>query len=222
MFRIKLSKIRFIARNIIQTVGLIAWSLYLIACDQAQPKSYLIPKEDRSADIKALPSNSQTVPSANDEKRPMQILPGMTKAAAGAGSVEYKVPKGWKEITPNGIRKVNLLIEDELGQAELTVLAFPGDVGGRLANINRWREQIGLKAASLETLTKITEPYIISQHNGFYVRLEGDNKSILGAMLPFHNYTWFFKLLGDTSTVLANEAKMKDFIDSVRLQDRHH
>jgi hypothetical protein len=54
------------------------------------------------------------------------------------------------------------------------------------------------------------------------VRLEGNPKSILGGLLPFHGYTWFFKLSGDSGTVLANEAAMKGFIDSVRLEDTNH
>jgi hypothetical protein len=152
----------------------------------------------------------------------MQVLPGMQEAATEAGEISYTVPAGWEELAPSGIRKANLKVTDANGSAELTVLVFPGDVGGRLANINRWRGQVGLSDATPEELPAFTEGYTISAHRGLYVRLEGEAQSILGGLLPFHGNTWFFKFLGDNGTVLANEANMKAFLDSVQLQDTHH
>jgi hypothetical protein len=152
----------------------------------------------------------------------MQVLPGMQDAADEAGELTYTVPEGWEELAPSGIRKANLKVTDANGSAELTVLVFPGDVGGRLANINRWRGQIGLEADTADDLPAYTEGYPISDHRGLYLRLEGTTHSILGGLLPFHGYTWFFKFLGDHETVLAHEADMKAFLDSVQLQDSHH
>ena len=203
-------------------IGLASCILSLIACEKVQPTSYLIPKENRSAKLTDAPSSANSATVANSEDKSMQVLPGMTKASHEAGVINYKAPAGWKELPPSGIRKVNLVVEDETGQAELTVLAFPGDVGGRLANINRWRGQIGLEAVEAGALSSFSNSYPISGHSGLYVRLEGDSKSILGALLPFHGYTWFFKFLGDNDTVLANEAAMIRFIDSVRLVDIKH
>ena len=57
---------------------------------------------------------------------------------------------------------------------------------------------------------------------GLYVRLEGETQSILGALLPFHGSTWFVKMLGDTPTVLANEASMQQFLDSIQIEDHAH
>ena len=203
-------------------IGLATCMLSLLACDKAQPTSYLIPKENRSVNLAEDKSTVQSAPVADPTEKPMQVLPGMAKAAKEAGVINYKVPEGWEELPLSGIRKVNLAVEDENGRAELTVLAFPGDVGGQLANINRWREQIGLETVDAEMLYGFTNSYSISGHGGLYVRLEGTPKSILGVLLPFHGYTWFFKFLGDSGTVLANEAAMKGFIDSVRLKDTNH
>jgi hypothetical protein len=55
-----------------------------------------------------------------------------------------------------------------------------------------------------------------------YVRLEGENKSILGALLPFHGNTWFFKMLGDTPIVLENETAMQQFLDSIEMPAHAH
>ena len=203
-------------------IGLASCILSLLACDKVQPTSYLIPKENRRAELMDSlgPVNSASIANSND--KPTKVLPGMAKAVQEAGVISYKVPEGWKELPLSGIRKVNLVVKDETGQAELIVLAFPGDVGGRLANINRWRGQIGLEAVEAGVLSSFSNSYSISGHSGLYVRLEGGSKSILGALLPFHGYTWFFKFLGDSETVLANEAAMICFIDSVRLEDTEH
>ena len=196
--------------------------LGLVGCEQAEPTSYLIPKEDRTVTMPAPVADPAETKASAPPSGSMRILPGMQAAADEAGGVSYIIPEGWEDLPASGIRKANLKVIDENGTAELTILVFPGDVGGRLANINRWRGQVGLDNAPSEDLPKFTEGYTISQHPGLYVRLEGGAQSILGGLLPFHGSTWFFKFLGSSGTVLGNEAKMKAFLDSVQLQDSHH
>ena len=193
-----------------------------VGCDQAEPTSYLIPKEDRAVKMPTPVADSAETKASAPPNGSMRILPGMQAAADEAGGVRYIVPEGWEDLPASGIRKANLRVSDENGTAELTILVFPGDVGGRLANINRWRGQVGLDDAPPEDLPTFTEAYTISQHPGLYVRLEGGAQSILGGLLPFHGSTWFFKFLGSSGTVLSNEAKMKAFLDTVRLEDSHH
>lgn len=192
----------------------------LSGCDRAEPLTYQIPKEERPVSMTMPPA--ATAPSGANAPAKMEVLPGMEAAAQQAGTIGYTVPEGWEELPASGIRKANLTVTSETGSAEITVLTFPGDVGGQLANINRWRGQVGLANATYEDLPNDTEAYTISQHGGLYVRLEGETQSILGALLPFHGNTWFFKMLGDTQTVLANEAAMKQFLDSIQLEDHHH
>lgn len=196
----------------------------LSGCERAKPTSYLIPKESREVAMPRTPDSPQATTKAASTAgdNNMRVLPGMQEAANQAGEISYTVPNGWEELPASGLRKANLKITNDRGSAELTVLVFPGDVGGDLANINRWRGQIGLPAASLDELSVLAQDYSISGHRGQYVKLEGSEKSILGGLLPFHGSTWFFKLLGDNSVVLTNELEMKAFLDSVQIDDPHH
>lgn len=146
----------------------------------------------------------------------------MAEAAQAAGGLSYSVPAGWTELPASGLRKATLQVTDENGSGELTVLVFPGDVGGTLANINRWRGQIQLAPVTEAELATISSPYPISKHGGLYVQLNGGAQSILGGLLPFHDSTWFFKFIGDSATVLANETQFKAFLDSVVLEDHAH
>ncbi len=206
--------------NILQIVISAVFALFWVGCDSAQPTVYEIPKEERSATAATQPEQTITPPATNTTNMP--ILPGMQEVADSVPELSYKVPGGWEELEPSGIRKGNFTINSKSGTAEVTILTFPGDVGGALANINRWRNQIGLNPTASEEIDKFSTPCEIAGHKGLYVRLEGETQNILGAILPFHNNTWFFKMLGDTPVVLANEEAMKQFLDSVQFTDHAH
>ncbi len=207
----------------LQKYKIIALSAIVVSfagCEKVQPTVYEIPKENQSS--------TKSVPSAQEKTRPfadsakMEILPGMKEGANSLPEISYQVPESWKELEPSGIRKANFKIESDDGTAEITVLAFPGDVGGALANINRWRDQVGLDPVTLEDSTKLGEPYKIQDHKALYVKLEGESQSIFGAVLPFHGNTWFFKMMGDTLTVINNDEAMKQFLDSVQFENHAH
>jgi glycine/D-amino acid oxidase-like deaminating enzyme len=195
----------------------------LVACDRSEPHSYEIPKETREVIV---PSKSVTAKVASSNPKStssnMQVLPGMAEAAQAAGDLFYKTPANWEKRTPSGIRKAELGFSDGAGSAEITVTVFPGDVGGLLANVNRWRGQVGLSTITAQTLADCTSNRSISNHSGTYVRLEGETRSIFGGLLPFHGKTWFFKMSGDTATVRAQENALQEFLNSVRLEDTHH
>lgn len=193
-------------------------SLLFFGCDKPKPVSYLIPKESREAVVPMPVDTEKEAATASG----MSVLPGMQAAADAAGDLKYASPAGWIELPASGIRKANFRIEDENGAAELTVTVFPGDVGGRLGNINRWRGQIGLEPSTPDDLPEFTESYSISKHRGLLVRLEGGKDSIFGGLLPFHGSTWFFKLQGSSMTVLGAEPAFREFLDSIEIPDTHH
>lgn len=210
------------------------WSL--TACDRTQPQSYQIPKEERPANlapIASTPSTTKTTATVEAETQPqtqpqngnsMRVLPGMAEAAKAAGAIQFVTPENWEARTPSGIRKADLYYTNpSTGEtANIAVTVFPGDVGGLLANINRWRGQVELPAINSDALAECINPRILSNHSGTYARLIGTQRSILGGLLPFHGKTWFFKLLGDTATVLEQESAFNAFLDSVRIEDPHH
>jgi hypothetical protein len=52
---------------------------------------------------------------------------------------EWTVPEGWQETPPTQMLISRFEVNADDGQVEITVSAFPGDVGGTVANVNRWR-----------------------------------------------------------------------------------
>jgi len=192
------------------------------ACEKGEPVTYKIPKEETIEKPSSLPADHPPVPGAAPTAGNMQMLPGMAEAAAAAPGLSYSIPEGWTDAGATGMRKANLRVEDEHGTTEITALTFPGDVGGTLANINRWAGQIGLDPITEEQLPQVTSKANISNHGGLYVTLLGPERSILGGILPFHGNTWFFKMSGPAATITEQEAAFKVFLDSVAIEDSHH
>lgn len=74
------------------------------------------------------------------------------------GQLRWTVPQGWVEEKGGAQqREATLRFGDHEPKLELTVVRFQGDGGGMLANLNRWREQLGLdkiEEAGIPTLAK--------------------------------------------------------------------
>jgi len=106
-------------------------------------------------------------------------------------------------------------------KAEVTVSVFPGDTGGLLANVNRWRAQVGLppwrrrkvtKLPSLDVLggkATLVDVSGVSPRNGQKVRL-------IGVVVPREGSTWFYKLTGDEEVAQQQEVCVFEFVQTVR------
>lgn len=204
------------ALNIILLTG--GTLLLLTACEKSEPVTYTISKEERKV---AVPEQLGTTTPRSGSGQ-MQVMPGMAEAAQAAPGLSYTVPESWEEFPAQSVRKANFRAKDESGSAEIAVTVFPGDVGGILANINRWRGQIGLEAIQTDGINEVSRPITISNHKGMLVNLQGPEQSILGGILSFHGSTWFFKMQGATGTVATQTSAMESFLTSVQLEDNNH
>jgi hypothetical protein len=121
------------------------------------------------------------------------------------------------------MRKATFIIPNAAGeQAELAVTAFPGDVGGNLANVNRWRQQLQLPPIGAGELGgALTHVHAGDLHIDIAELLgppsaEGKRQRVLGAIVPFNGATWFFKLTGPDALVAAEKAAFLSFIQSIQ------
>lgn len=137
-------------------------------------------------------------------KEPAGALAGVAPATASPRGPRWKTPKGWKERGADGMRAATLLPPG--GGVEVTVIALPGDVGGELANVNRWRGQIGL--IPLEDAGLSESRRIVRSRIGDVSLYEfsggGAVKTRLAAgVLSVGGTTWFFKLMGPEAPAAA-------------------
>lgn len=149
----------------------------------------------------------------------MQALPGMAEQSAQFDSPTWTAPEHWEAQPLGNMRKGSWVINRDGESAEVSVLVFPGDVGGDLANVNRWAGQIGATPLTPEQLAKMKQDgtFSVDAHDGFLVTLDGPaGKSIAGLILPYHGATWFFKMQGDTDLVNDEAVSFGSFMSTVR------
>ena len=192
-------------------------------CRKQEVTSYRVPKE-------AVPAHGASgagapPPSADAggaPNAPGGAMPGMANTAvptANGASLAWSAPSHWTAKTGSAMRKGSYAIKADGAEADMAITAFPGDVGGDLANLNRWRGQIQLPPvgqAEFETATQHLD------RNGLHMTVvdvggTGANaQRILGAMVPHEGATWFFKLMGPDALVAKEKAAFMAFLDTIK------
>jgi hypothetical protein len=171
------------------------------------PAAVVGPQHD--AFVAFLSSVSPTAASAPRE------APGDTlhvQASQGV-SLLWTAPEGWRSLKGNSIRRGSF---DAGNGAEVAITAFPGDVGGTLANVNRWRDQAGLEPVDNDSLGRVTTAL---EANGLHITVfdGSDGKQpLVAAIVPWKNETWFFKLQGPAAAVAAAKPSFLAFLRTVR------
>lgn len=148
-----------------------------------------------------------------------------TAAAPAAPAIKYETPEGWQPGRVGGLRKAAFTVtDDELGKIEATVIDLPREAGGdRLANVNRWRMQVGLKEIDEKELKEQLQSLEIGDLKGDYCILVGEpsggrTQTILGVLLDRDDLTWFIKLQGDAKLAERERERFEAFAKSLRFE----
>ena len=73
-------------------------------------------------------------------------IPAIATETDGAGKPQWEIPANWTAEPPTQMLLAKFSVSDKGAKADITISSFPGDVGGLLANVNRWRGQVNLPA----------------------------------------------------------------------------
>ena len=139
-------------------------------------------------------------------------------------AVHWTAAAGWEEQPATGFRKGSFLIKGADGKtADVSVISFPEQAGGLVANVNRWRDQ--LKLAPISNEAEAGTPMPVAGRDMFFVDLvstvpitpDGAKSRILGGILPLPGETWFFKMTGADQLVETQRDAFKQFLGSVHL-----
>lgn len=138
-------------------------------------------------------------------------------ATSQGQGLQWTAPANWTAKAGSAMRKGTFAIKGAGGEAELAITAFPGDVGGDLANVNRWRGQVGLGPIGS---TELASSLVRSRANGLDVAvvdiLGANGQRILGGIVPFAGSTWFFKMTGPDAVVAAEKPAFVEYMKTVR------
>ena len=186
--------------------------LALSGCRREEIQTYTVKKEPAATPVASAP----VAPNADAAMRNTAVT-----TAEGPG-LNWTTPAHWKPGPEKAMRKATFLIPGVNGAlgAELAVTAFPGDVGGPLANVNRWRGQLSLPPLAEGDLTAALNHLDVGPLHLDYVELAAAGsppaRRVLGALVPHAGATWFFKLDGPDAVVVQEKPAFLAFLQSLR------
>lgn len=155
-----------------------------------------------------------------------------SNSAAGSGGppkLVYKTPEGWKEIPGSQMRDINLTFGKD-GKGECYLTKLPGAGGGLMANVNRWRKQLGAASLSDQEISALPKKVLFGQPatlvdvSGNFGGMSGDdgkkNYRLLGLILSNDAGAVFVKMIGPKADVDANAAKLDEFVASLGISTK--
>lgn len=141
-------------------------------------------------------------------------VPTPVAPAADADLRIWSVPEGWREVESTApMRLATLVIESAPEPVEVAVTSFPGDVGGRFANVNRWRGQVGLEPVSEEDLDELLRTFSHAGFEGYALRIDGREATMLAVGIhgAGADRTWFVRVVTDAGTASRVEPEVMAF-----------
>ncbi len=187
----------------------------LSGCSKDEPEYY---ETDTVQSQPAAPAAQPTQPA-------MPAVNAAQQPAAGGPGFTFQLPEGWSQKPPSSMVIMALQAGSPPDQvADVSVSAFPGDVGGQLANLNRWRRQVGLgpvdPAAAPDFITDLDVSGIASWQVDLTgpegMGQDGTAVRMIVTAVPNAGQTWFFKLMGPEASVGAQKDKYEAFLQTVK------
>ncbi len=178
-------------------------------CAKEEVAHYKVPRE-------------QPAPSAGAAAAPPPGMAGDVAAPPRPDhGLRWKLPRGWTEA-PGGSMRYATLKPPVQGKIDVSVTVLPGPAGGELANVNRWRNQIGLAPlddAALAKARKVVKAPVgaVSLYD-FAGSGDKGSRMIAGLVLASDGNSWFLKMVGDDAPMAAARADFLAMLESLRLE----
>jgi hypothetical protein len=179
-----------------------------------------------AASIPNLPTSGSSLGNQNLlVANPNTTVIGGINSSSGEKSI-WTIPADWQQLPPSEflVAKFSIIGADGAA-AQVNVSSLAGEGGGFLANVNRWRGQLGLPQISETDLQPLTTS--IDSANGKIQVVDfsgtdsktGKSARLVGAVVPENGQTWFYKLMGDGQIVAQQKDAFIKFIQSAKYPD---
>ena len=182
---------------------------FVVSCERVDVREYEAPKE--------------TFP----QKAAVREQIEQAQNSAHTSAISLKAPSGWQRQPPAPMRKASFVVEGADGaKVDISVTSFQGESGGLLANINRWRGQLGLDAVDAEHLESVIERRTLAGRDFVIVDLANEQapadkrQRVIGAIVPTPRETWFFKMTGDDALTAAQKPALLEVLESAEFRSQ--
>jgi hypothetical protein len=180
------------------------------ACDREEVAHYRVAKE--------LPPRSAAMPAGMGGGTADAVAPAEKPSGAALG---WTLPKGWVQEQGGAMRYASFKVPVK-GTVDASVVVLPGPAGGELANVNRWRGQIGLApldegglAASRKTVATKAGPLKVYD----FASGGASGKRLIAGLTENEGNTWFVKLTGEAGAVGAARDDFMKLLGSLRFDE---
>ncbi|MCC5805049.1 MAG: hypothetical protein JJU00_01860 [Opitutales bacterium] len=168
-------------------------------------------------------------------------IPGTTEAPAGAerpvseGMIGQALPEGtvnmasegpaweaadhWEAGAASAMRRGSYSVSGPGGTGDISITSFPGDVGGLLANVNRWRGQLNLAPVGEDGLADYTRTETIHGREATIVEFDGPSQGTVTAIFKQGGDSWFFRLTGPNELIAREREAFLVFLRTIRFPD---
>jgi hypothetical protein len=186
----------------------------------------VVVREQKPAFLEFLKSISfEAAPTMTAMANPHETTPTMTADAVSANAATAS-PAGWKEI-PNAPMLLAKYVIQGSGdaKAEVNISSLSGTGGGVMANVTRWRGQLGLAPLSEEDFSKQAQSVEVAGSKGTLVDMTGTNAQtgkklrLIGIIVPQTGDTWFYKLMGDPQIVEQQRDAFTKFVQTAKFSN---
>jgi len=140
----------------------------------------------------------------------------------GQGKPAWQVPAGWQEVAAGQflVAKFQVTGSDN-SKANINVSASPGDGGGLLGNVNRWRGQLRLSPLAEPNINKLVAQVDTAGGKAMFIDMTGTDANgqkarLIGAIVPQSNQTWFYKLMGNEQVVEREKDAFSKFVQTAK------
>jgi hypothetical protein len=187
----------------------IALSVLLVfaGCRRAEVTHYQT-RKGADATLAAAPGPMMGGDAPSDLAPPSQLA---------SGGLTWTLPKGWTQSAGSGMRYAT--IKPAIPGVDVSIVVLSGPAGGELANVNRWRGQLGLPPVDANALAsaRSTVPAKAGPLSVYEFSSEGEKKTrMVAALLEAEGSTWFVKMLGDEAKVASARSDFNHLLRSLR------
>ena len=143
-----------------------------------------------------------------------------TKPANSGHQPTWEAPEHWERKQATQMRVGNYAVTNDAGEVlDFSITSFPGEVGGLLANVNRWLGQVGINPTDEQGLSQYLSDRMIDEKPAKLVLAESDEQALYAAILLHKGRSWFLKLMGDVELARTEKDNFLGLIDSFCLGD---
>jgi hypothetical protein len=148
--------------------------------------------------------------------------PSSSPQGGASSGLSYETPSGWSPGPASSVRRASFVIRDGGSEASVSVTAFPktGQMAEPLANINRWRAEVGMPEVEESQVAEGADAIEVGGERGLFVSLDGAGDSAgslatRAVMVQRGELVWFFKLHGAKKLVSQETERFREFVRSV-------